>query len=95
MTSNPLTLIPAALKLGEDGIKLYQDIGAHNKADAVAVTLDALPALATVTGEPLADLQAIITADRLGVAWTLEQDLVGVLPLIQAALAKYRATPAT
>lgn len=90
--SNPVALMGAALKLGQDGVKLYTDITTNNKTDAIAATLDALPAFATVTGEPLADIQAVVTVANLGYVWDLEQDLVGVLPLLQAALAKYRAT---
>lgn len=95
-TSNPIALMGAALKLGQDGVRFYTDLTGKNKADAVAAVLDALPALATVTGEPLVDLQAVVTADALGYAWDLEQDLVGVLPALSAALAKYRnpAAPA-
>ena len=92
MNANPIALMTSALKLGEDAVKLYTDITQHDKAGAIAATLDALPAVATLTGEPLADLQAVVTADSLGDAWELEQDFVGVLPLVKAALAKYRGT---
>lgn len=88
---NPIALVTAALTLGSDAIKLYQDLSKHDKADAVAAVLDAVPALATVTGKPVADLQAIITPEAVGLAFDLEQDAARVLPLIEAALAKHAA----
>jgi hypothetical protein len=94
MSLNPIQLVASALTLGEDAIKLYRDLGAHDKPDAVAACLDALPVLASVFNKPLSDLQAVITADGLGVAYDLEQDTVRVLPLIEAALAKYHASVA-
>lgn len=84
---NPMTLIPAALTLGEDAVKIYQDLAGHDKAGAVAACLDTLPALATVFNKPVAELQAVVTAEDLGIAYDLEQDAVRVLPLIEAALA--------
>ena len=90
MPLNPIALVSASLTLGNDAVKLYKDLSAHDKPAAVAAALDALPALATLTNEPLADLQAIVTPEALGVAYDLEQDAVAVVPLIKAALAKYR-----
>lgn len=88
---NPLSLITAALTLGKDAVALYQDASNHDRAGAIAAALDALPAIATVTGKPLGDLQAVVTAERLGVAFDLEQDAVRLLPLIEAALAAHNA----
>lgn len=89
---NPLQLIPAALNVGTDAVKLFKDLQTSDKASAIADTLDALPALAAISGEPLGDLQALLTPERLAIAWDVEQEVVKILPLLREALATYRAT---
>lgn len=90
--SNPLQFVSAVTTVGTDAIKLVQALKASDKTAAIADTLDALPALAILTSEPVADVQAFFTAERLGIAYDIEQEAPTVIALVKAALATYRAT---
>ena len=84
---NALQLIPVAITLGEDGLKLSQDLISGDKAAAVAAVLDALPAVSTATGKPLADLQALLTAERIGAAFDLLEAVEKIVAAIEAKVA--------
>jgi hypothetical protein len=86
---NVLTLIPAALTIGEDLVKLSTDLATANKADAVAAVLDALPAIASLTGKPLADLQAILTPENIGAAFEAEQAAAKIVVAVEAFIATH------
>lgn len=90
----PVAFIAAALAVGKDAVKLLQALKTNDKAAAVADTLDALPAFATMVGEPVADIQAVVTADTLSIAFDLEQEAPTIIALVKTALAAYRGTPA-
>ena len=86
---NPLQLIEVAIKLGEDGIKLVQDIQSADKAGAVAAVLDVVPTIADITGKDL----SFLTAEALGAAWDVEQSLGRIIVAVEAHFAKAAPTP--
>lgn len=83
---NALQLIPAALTLGEDAIKLAQDIQTGDRAGAVAAVQDALPAIAEFSGKPLADLQAKLTPERVGAAYDFLVAVEKVIAAVEAGV---------
>ena len=52
----------------------------------------ALPALAVITNEPVADVQAFLTPERLAIAYDLEQEAPTVIALVKSALVTFRAS---
>lgn len=82
---NALQLIPAALTLGEDAIRLAQDLETGNKDAAVAAVADALPALAQVTGKPVETLQGLLTPARVGAAFELLEATQKIVAAVEAS----------
>jgi hypothetical protein len=86
---NILTLIPAALTIGEDLVKLSTDLAANDKEAAVAAVLEALPAIASLTGKPLGELEAILTAANIGAAFEAEQAAAKIVAAVEGYLATH------
>jgi hypothetical protein len=66
-TLNALQLIPVAVSLGEDALKLTQALEASNKDEAVAAVVAAAPVLAELFNQP--ELPALLTAERVSAAF--------------------------
>lgn len=83
---NALQLIPAALTLGQDALKLTQALEGGNKAAAVAAVLDVLPVVADITGKPLATLQGLLTEETLGAAFDVGEALEKIVQAVEAKI---------
>lgn len=88
---NVLTLIPAALTIGEDLVKLSTDLSTGDKDAAVAAVVEALPSIAALTGMPLVELQAILTPANIGAAFEAEQAAQKIVVAVEAYMATHTA----
>jgi hypothetical protein len=64
---NALQLIPVAVSLGEDALKLTQALESSNKDEAVAAVVAAAHVLAELFNQP--ELPALLTAERVSAAF--------------------------
>jgi hypothetical protein len=85
---NALQLIPVAVSLGEDALKLTQGLESSNKDETVAAVVAAAPVLAELFNQP--ELTALLTAERVSAAF----DFVIAGEKIVAALGFHLPAPA-
>jgi hypothetical protein len=86
-TMNALQLIPVAVSLGEDALKLTQGLESSNKDETVAAVVAAAPVLAELFNQP--ELTALLTAERVAAAF----DFVIAGDKIVAALGLHLPAP--
>lgn len=66
---NAFQIATVAITLGEDALKLFQDVRADNKDQAVADIVAAVPAIAEATDQDAANLAVLLTAQSVGAAF--------------------------
>jgi hypothetical protein len=88
---NALQLIPVALTLGEDALKLTQALEVGDKATAVAAVLEAIPLIAHLAGQDPAVLTAQLTPARVEAAFDF---LVAIEKIVVAVEAHPAPVPA-